>query len=323
LVYLLAGARGGFRAGNPLASLVWVDRRGNEQSLNVPPRGYVYPRISPDGTRLAVDLRDQDQDIWIWEFQRQTLTRLTFDPSLDGIPVWSPDGKRLVWSSQRGGTQLHLYWQAADGTGMAERLTDRSNPQRATGFTPDGRAIVLTEAQMGGQQDIVMLAVDEKRQVTSLVHSAFDEGNAVVAGDGKWLAYESNESGQYQIYVRPFPAVDTGRWQVSTNGGRQPLWSRTGDELFYVDPTGALMRVNVVRSATGFSAAAPVKLINGTGYYYAWDDQNRGRTYDVSADGQRFVRIKEGPLANRASDPARFVIVENWTEELKRQVQPR
>jgi eukaryotic-like serine/threonine-protein kinase len=323
LVYLLAGARGGFVAGNPVTTLVWVDRKGNEQSFDAPPRGYVYPRISPDGTRLAVDLRDQDQDIWIWDFQRKTLTRLTFDPSLDGLPIWSPDGKRLVWSSQRGGVQLHLHWQAADGTGMVERLTDRSNPQRATSFTPDGKAIIVTEAQMGGQQDIVMLALDDKRQVTSLIHTAFDEGNGVVAPDGRWLAYESNESGQYQIYVRPFPAVDSGRWQLSTNGGRQPLWSRSGDELFYVDPTGALMHVNVVRTAAGFSAAAPVKLMNGTGYYYAWDDQNRGRTYDVSPDGQRFIRIKESALADRANDPARFVIVENWIEELKRQVQPR
>jgi len=323
LVYLLAGARLGFLAGNPLASLVWVDRKGNEQSLNVPPRGYVYPRLSPDGTRVAVDLRDQEQDIWIWELQRQTLTRLTFDASLDGLPIWSPDGKRLLWSSQRGGSQLHLYWQAADGTGVAERLTDRPTPQRATDFTPDGKAIIYSEVAMGGQQDVVMLSVDEKRQVTALVHSAFDEGNAVVASDGRWLAYESNESGQYQIYVRPFPAVDTGRWQVSANGGRQPLWSRSSDELFYVDPTGALMRASVVKSAATFSAAAPAKLVNGTGYYYAWDDQNRGRTYDVSADAQRFVRIKEGTFAGRANDPARFVIVENWTEELKRQVQPR
>jgi serine/threonine-protein kinase len=323
LVYLTAGARGGFLAGNPVASLVWVDRKGNEQSLNAPPRGYVYPRLSPDGTRVALDLRDQEQDIWIWELQRQTLTRLTFEASLDGLPIWSSDGKRLVWSSQRGGNQLHLYWQAADGTGMAERLTDRSTPQRATDFTPDGKAIIYSEVAMEGQQDVVMLSVDEKRQVTSLVHSAFDEGNAVVAADGKWLAYESNESGQFQVYVRPFPAVDTGRWQVSTSGGRQPLWSRSGDELFYVDPTGALMSVSVVKSAAGFSAAAPVRLVNGTGYYYAWDDQNRGRTYDVSADGQRFIRIKEGALAGRANDPPRFVIVENWTEELKRQVQPR
>ena len=324
-VFLLAGARGGFAGGgfaasNPPTTLAWVDRRGNEQPLNVPPHAYVYARISPDGTRLALDARDQDQDIWIWEFQRQILIRLTTDPALDTLPVWAQDGKRLVWSSQRGGNLLNLYWQNADGTGMAERLTDISNPQRATSFTPDGKTIVLAQAAGALQQDIVTLTLDGTRHVTPLISTTFDEGNGVVAPDGRWLAYESNESGQYQIYVRPFPTVNAGRWQVSTNGGRQPLWARSGEELFYVDPTGAIMRVNVAKNTASFTASAPVKLINGTGYYYAREDQNRGRTYDVSGDGQRFVRIKEGPVADRASDPTRFVIVQHWTEELKRLV---
>jgi serine/threonine-protein kinase len=163
-----------------------------------------------------------------------------------------------------------------------------------------------------------MLALESPRKITSLLSTPFDEGNAVVAPDGRWLAYESNESGQFQIYVRPFPAIDTGRWQVSTTGGRQPLWSRSGDELFYVDPMGSIMRVGVTKNAASFIAAAPAKLIGGTSYSYAWDNQNRGRTYDVSADGQRFLRIKDVP--DQASGPSRFVIVENWTEELKRLV---
>jgi eukaryotic-like serine/threonine-protein kinase len=320
LVYLLAGARGGFVLGNAPNTLAWVDRRGNEQPLNLPPRSYIYARISPDGTRLALDVREQDQDIWIWEFQRQTLTRLTFDPGLDSLPVWAPDAKRLVWSSQRGGSQLHLYWQSADGTGMVERLTDTSNPQRPSSFTPDGKTIVLAQAYMAGQQDIVVLTLDGARQATPLISTTFDEGNGEVAPDGRWLAYESNESGQYQIYVRPFPTVNAGRWQVSTNGGRQPLWARSGEELFYVDPTGSIMRVNVAKNTASFTAAAPVKLIGGTGYYYAWDDGNHGRTYDVSADGQRFVRIKQRAAAGIANEPQRFIVVENWFEELKRLV---
>jgi eukaryotic-like serine/threonine-protein kinase len=333
LVYLAAGARGAFVAGNPQTTLVWVDRRGNEQPLNVPPRSYVYPRISPDGTRLALDIRDQGQDIWIWEFQRQTLTRLTVDPAVDGLPVWSPDGKRLVWDSQRGGPAFNLYSQAADGTGMVERLTNSSNSQRVSSFTPDGKAIIFAEVPrtggggsgtqqdiLLGQQDILLLTLDGGRKTTPLVSASFDEGNGDVAPDGRWLAYESNESGQYQIYVRPFPTVDAGRWQVSTNGGRQPLWSRSGDELFYVDPMGTIMRVGIAKNTANFTAVAPVKLIGGTGYYFAWEDQNRGRTYDVSADGQRFVRIKAGAVADRASDPMRFIIVQNLTEELKRLV---
>src|SRR5262245_17213254 len=166
LVYLLAGTRGGFNAVNLGATaLVWVDRRGNEQPLNVPPRPYAYPRISPDGTRLALDVRDQDQDIWIWEFQRQTLTRLTIDPALDAYPVWAPDAKRLVWTSQREGGLLHMYWQSADGTGMVERLTDSSNNERPTSFTPDGKTILFAQVSGRTQQDIVTLTLDGARQV--------------------------------------------------------------------------------------------------------------------------------------------------------------
>jgi len=239
----------------------------------------------------------------------------------------------LVWDSQRGGTVFNLYWQAADGTGMVERLTNSSKSQRVSSFTPDGKAIIFAEVSrtggegsgtqqdiLLGQQDILLLTLDGGRKTMPLVSSPFDEGNGDVAPDGRWLAYESNESGQYQIYVRPFPTVDAGRWQVSTNGGRQPLWSRSGNELFYVDPMGSIMRVGVAKNTANFTAVAPVKLIGGTGYYFAWEDQNRGRTYDVSADGQRFVRIKAGAVADTPSEPMRFVIVQNWTEELKRLV---
>ena len=125
--------------------LVWVDRTGREEVIPAPPRGYTYPRLSPDGTRLALDIRDQENnDIWIWDLARGTLTRLTFDPSGEAYPVWSPDGQRIIFASSRaGGTATNLYWEAADGTGAPERLTDSSNQQFPNTITPDGAEILF------------------------------------------------------------------------------------------------------------------------------------------------------------------------------------
>jgi WD40-like Beta Propeller Repeat len=118
-------------------SLVWVSRQGREDPIKAPPRAYYYPRLSPDGSRVAVDIRDQENDIWVWEFSRETLTRLTFDPGQDEYPVWTPDGRRVAFASTRAGS-FNLFWQAADGTGTADRLTTSPNIQYPFTFTPDG-----------------------------------------------------------------------------------------------------------------------------------------------------------------------------------------
>jgi Tol biopolymer transport system component len=125
--------------------LVWVDRAGHEEPFAAPPRAYVYPQLSPDGTRVALDIRDQEQDLWTWDLRRSTLTRLTFEPGQDGNPVWTPDGQRIIFNSDRAGGQLNAWWQAADGTGAAERLTTSSNPQFPTAIAPDGTAVIFAE----------------------------------------------------------------------------------------------------------------------------------------------------------------------------------
>jgi serine/threonine-protein kinase len=166
-----------------------------------------------------------------------------------------------------------------------------------------------------------MLSLEGKRTVTRLVQTMFSERNAEVSPDGRWLTYESDESGEFQVYVRPFPAVDQGRWQISTEGGRQPAWVRSGRELFYVAPDGSLMGVPVETSQAGmnFAYGTPIRLVAGDGYYYAWNTQNnQGRTYDISPDGNRFLRLKEVQLPD--STPPSIVVVQNWLEELKRRV---
>jgi serine/threonine-protein kinase len=294
---------------------VWVDRQGRETPIPAPPRSYSYPRLSPDGTRIAVEVTAQEFDIWVWDLARATLTRVTFDPGADLYPVWTPDGRRLIFASDRAGARNFL-WQAADGTGAVERLTDSPNQKVPTAVSPDGHQLIFTETAPKTADDVMQMELDGTHRVTPLVQSPFAERNGIVSPDGRWLAYEANDSGRVEISVRPFPDVNSGHWQVSTAGGTRPLWARSGQELFYVSPTGALMRVGVERSAS-WSATTPTLLVK-EGYFTT--PSLRGRTYDVSPDGQRFLMIKEGGGTDQTAAPPQIIVVQNWTEEWKRLV---
>jgi len=299
-------------------TLVWVDRTGKEEPIAAPPRAYSHPRLSPDGTRVALFSADQENDLWIWDLRRATLTRLTLDAGQDWFPVWTPDGRRIIFSSNRSGafSEFNLWWQAADGTGAAERLTTSSSAQFPTGITPDGTAVVFFEGKTTMGPDLLQLALDGTRHVTPLLQTKFEKRNGIVSPDGRWLAYESNSSGPTEIYVRPFPNVGGGQWQVSTAGGKTPLWARSGKELFYVGADGALLRVPVEASGTTWNAGTPMKLLE-RGYYTP--SGYVGRTYDVSPDGQRFLMIKTSGTDASAAPPA-LIVVQHWDEELKRLV---
>ena len=225
-------------------TLVWVDRQGHEEAIKAAPaRSYLYPRLSPDGTRLALEVRDQQNDVWVWNFSRETLTRITSDPGVDQAPTWMPDGLRLVFTSTHAGGVGSLYWQAADGTGIPERLTESPNYQRASAVSSDGTRIVFSESASRTATDVMMLTLGKDRRVQPLIQGPLVERNGEISPDGRWLAYESNDSGQLQVFVRPFPDINKGKIQVSTAGGVQPLWARNGQELFYLAPGGALMSV--------------------------------------------------------------------------------
>ena len=170
-------------------------------------------RVSPDGTRIAVDVLDPDNtDIWIWNLDDGPLTRLTFHEASDTVPLWTPDSQRVVFASSREGGGL--FWRAADGTGEVDRFLESTNSSRPWGWSTDGR---LVFDQLPG--DIGMLTVEGDRTVEMLLEAGFSERVPALSPDGRRIAYESNESGQTQIYVKPFPNVDDWKWQVSTNGG--------------------------------------------------------------------------------------------------------
>jgi serine/threonine-protein kinase len=292
-------------------SLVWVDRMGHEEPVVAPMRAYTFPRISPDGTRVALDIRDQEQDIWIWGFARETLTRFTFGPATDQSPAWTPDGLRILFSSRRVGPP-NLFWQAADGTGAVERLTESPNLHYAAVVTPDGSRVVFRED--GQQHDLMLMPMQPPRRPQPLIQTMFSERNGEIAPNGRWLAYESNESGREEIYVRPFPEVSGGRWQISTGGGRMPLWSRNGQELFYVSQDEAIMGVRV-EPGPSWRSSTPTRILRGQ-YFFA----NAGRTFDIAPDGRRFLMIKGG---GSEAAPRNLVVVQHFDEELKRLVPAR
>jgi eukaryotic-like serine/threonine-protein kinase len=294
-------------------SLVWVNRQGREEPIKAPPRTYNSARLSPDGTRVAVDIRDQEYDIWIWDLARETLTRLTLDPGADDSPVWTPDGRRILFRSSRGGSAANLFWQLADGTGAVERLTTSPYNQYPKSASPDGKSLVLAEQRPGTREDLMLLALDGKQQTQPLLQTTFNENNGDISPDGRWLAYESDESGRMEVYVRPFPNVDGGRWPISAVGGSRPLWARSGRDLFFVDANGFLMAVPIIQTMPSFRPGKAVKVFD-TLYFLG-----SARAYDVSRDGQRFLMIKDNaPSADPKPAPTvSMVVVLNWLEELK------
>jgi Tol biopolymer transport system component len=172
--------------------LVWVDRLGRETPVPAEPRAFGFPRLSPDGTRIAVFAADQARDLWVWDLSRGTLRRVTFDPDTDVYGEWTPDSRRLIFSSQQEGVR-NIFSRAADGTGGVERLTESPNQQNVSAVSPDGGLLIFSETVPETGEDVMQLTLDGTRRVTPLVHSSFSERNGVISPDGRWLAYQAND----------------------------------------------------------------------------------------------------------------------------------
>ncbi|PYR78894.1 MAG: hypothetical protein DMF87_13060 [Acidobacteria bacterium] len=227
------------------------------------------------------------------------------------------DGRRLLFGSARSG-QVNLYVETADGTGSATRLTESANLQAPSAITDDGTRVVVSELTPTRQRDLRLLTLTPTPRLEPLLETPFEERGGIVSPDGRWLAYESNSSGRFEVYIRPFPNVSDGQWQVSNAGGVQPLWARSGRELFYLAPDGALLTVPVDPRGATWSAGTSTKLVAGR--YFTGNSVYTARQYDVSPDGQRFLMIKEGGGTDQTAVPPQIVVVQHWTEELKRLV---
>jgi len=304
LVYA-TGGQGNFQN----RSLVWVDRQGREQPVNAPPRAYAYPRLSPDGTRVALAITDQEQDIWIFDLAHRTLDRLTFGNAVETNPAWSADGRRVIFSSSRSGIP-NVFAQAADHNGEIQQLTKSQTIVAPYAVTPDGRAVLVS---IGAGSDIGTIRSDETSEPTPLVVGPGNQGNPEISPDGRWIAYQSNESGQLQVYVRPFPDI-AGRWQVTTLPGGRPLWAHNGRELFYLassDRESAMMSVPI-ETTPAFRYGNATKLFD-----FKYATAVPMRTFDVSNDGQRFLIVKEGESERMSGPSVNVIVALNWLDEAR------
>jgi Tol biopolymer transport system component len=305
LVYAPGGVQSAQR------SLVWVNRNGAEQPVAAPARAYVFPRVSPDGRRVGVGITEQETQVWLYDFSRETLTRFTFEGNVNLNAVWTPDGKRIAIQSNREGP-LNLFWQRADGSGGLERLTTSEYNNFPMSWSPDGQLLAFVEVNPATGYDIWVLRLND-RKAQPFLRTPFNESVPRFSPDGRWLAYVSNESGRWEIYVQPYPGPG-GKWQISTEGGTEPVWNRNGRELFY--RSGNKMMAVDIATHSGFAAGKPRVLFEGRYEPPAGTTPN----YDVSPDGQRFLMIKRSE--QEAAAPTQINVVLNWFEELKRRVPP-
>ena len=286
--------------------LVWVDRKGAEQALAAPLHTYRNPRLSPDGQRVAVTIDESGSQEWLLDTGRGSLSRLTLEGTYNGGSAWSPDGKRITFGSDRAGPR-NLFWQPSDGSGNAERLLTDDRVQVASSWSPDGQNLAFEQTSPNTGWDIFVFRLSD-RKAEPFLQTRANEIAPRFSPDGRWIAYASDESGRYEVYVQPFPGPG-GKWQISTQGGTEPVWARSG-ELFYRN--GDKLMVAETTTHPNFSAGNP-KLVFEQRYaaYQTLPD------YDVSADGQRFLFTKSGEEAQARSE---INVVVNWPEELKQKV---
>jgi serine/threonine-protein kinase len=309
-------------AGND-SPVLWMTHDGKTSPLRSMPSDWSNPHFSPDGQRLAMDiLFSGNIDAWIYEWARDTLMRLTFDPADDRNPVWTPDGKRIAFASGRAKGPLNLYWQRADGTGEVQRLTESSKIQYPSSFHPSGKYLAFFEQTGGNSFDLMILPIegDETSGLKAGKPSVFlntpaDEQEPIFSPDGRWIAYTSDESGRAEVFVRPFPGPG-GKWQISTAGGFGAAWSRTRRELLYRGFDSRIMVASYTVDGDSFKADKP----------RLWSDQTilpRGRNprfFDLHPDGERIAAAVPTGKAEEKLDHVTFIF--NSFDELRRIAPP-
>ena len=311
LVYL-AGGSGESRR------LEWVGRDGHRETLRANALPYSEPSVSPNGSSVATDVYSSSgTDVHIYDTGRSGLTRLTSSPVQGQYPLWTRDGKRIVFYSDADGGGL--LSKSASGTGAVERLTKTRELQVPSSWSKDGRTLVIEQRppERRAAGDLYTLSMDGNGPATPLIQGPTDERQPAVSPDGRWLAYAEGDAGRapptFDVFVRPFPNVDDDRWRISSDGGESPLWSPDSKRLFYIS-RGRAMSV-AIETQPKFRPGAPTLMFELPPIYSS-DFARLRRQWDVAPDGKRFLILAPG--ATGESGKPRIVFVVNWLEELRR-----
>jgi Tol biopolymer transport system component len=303
--------------------LRWFDRTGRMLGTFGELNGTMgNPRISPDGHRVAVDLTVAgNEDIWVLDGTHAT--RLTFDPQGDARPLWSPDGRDIIFYSLRSG-KVDLYRKSSQGvdkeTSALEGGPGGDRVRVATGYSPDGRYLLYFRASESTGTDLYVARMDGARKPMALMATPFNEYWGVFSPDGRWIAYASNETGRNEVYVMPFRPPDAAgagadttasqaRWQISAAGGTFPTWRRDGKELYFTSPAGDMMAAQITSSTTSVVSGVPLKLFTPA-IFGAGIEAAQGRQYDVAPDGRFLVNVvlDSGPVSP-------ITLIQNWNPD--------
>jgi eukaryotic-like serine/threonine-protein kinase len=286
--------------------LMWYDRTGKPlQQLGSDGEYRNDPRISPDGTRLAISRLDPETrspDIWILEIARGSASRLTYDPSRDAAPIWSPDGSQIVFTSNRNGVS-NLFQKPSSGGGTEELLLPSELTCEPQDWSPDGRYILYRVDEPKRKNDLWLLPLTGEKKPTVFLATPFREQDGRFSPDGKWVTYSSDETGRLEVYVQPFPATGA-KWQISSKGGNSPRWASAGKEIIYYEPASASRQVVEIRTTPTFHASVPKMLFPNPGVAGS----------DVPPDGQRLLLN----MPSEETKPSVMTLVFDWTAGLKK-----
>jgi len=308
LIYRSGGGGGG------LFTVQWLDAAGKTQPLLAKPDAYQHPSLSPDGSRLAVNT----SDIWVYDWQRDTMTRLTFGSTTSIYPIWSPDGRYILFSTL--GAHGGMSWTRSDGSGKPQLFTQSKNLQIPWSITADGKRLAFYEFAPETSSDLWTVALESDGSVLRAgkpepyLQTPFDERHPSFSPDGRWMAYSSDESGSFQVYVRAFPDKG-GKWQISNSGGLYPVWSRNGHELFFRTEDNQIMVASYTVKGDSFVANKPL----------VWSEKKIGNlgqlaNYDLAQDGKRIIALMPAETAAGQKAQSHVIFLENFFDEVRRKV---